>query len=59
MHIFSIHLGTPETMSVLRSKLGVKIGSTTGYTTEIMAKLRVFRFIIIFLMDHGLFSKYQ
>ena len=28
--------------------MGVKIGSTTGYTTEIMAKLRVFRFIIIF-----------
>ena len=45
--MFSIYLGTPETMSVLRSKLGVKIGSTTGYTTEIMAKLRVFRFIII------------
>jgi len=36
----SLITGTPETMSVLRSKLGVKIGSTTGYTTEIMAKLR-------------------
>lgn len=36
----SLITGTPETMSVLRSELGVKIGSTTGYTTEIMAKLR-------------------
>ena len=30
-------------MAVLRNELGVKIGSTTGYTTEIMAKLRVFK----------------
>ena len=28
-------------MSILRNKLGVKIGSTTGYTKEIMAKLKV------------------
>ena len=34
-------LGTPETMEILRKKLGVKIGSTTGYTKEIMAKLKV------------------
>jgi len=32
--------GAAETMSVLRNKLGVKIGSTTGYTKEIMAKLK-------------------
>jgi len=32
--------GTPETMEILRKKLGVKIGSTTGYTKEIMAKLK-------------------
>jgi phosphonoacetaldehyde hydrolase len=36
----SLITGTPETMAVLRNELGVKIGSTTGYTTEIMAKLR-------------------
>ena len=29
-------------MSILRNKFGVKIGSTTGYTKEIMAKLKVF-----------------
>ena len=40
-NIFLYDLGTPETMAVLRNELGVKIGSTTGYTTEIMAKLRV------------------
>ena len=28
-------------MNILRNKLGVKIGSTTGYTKEIMAKLKV------------------
>ena len=44
--------GAPETMSILRNKLGVKIGSTTGYTKEIMAKLKVFVFQIDnFVMD--------
>ena len=33
-------------MSILRNKVGVKIGSTTGYTKEIMAKLKVFVFQI-------------
>ena len=33
--------GVPETMNKLRKDLGVKIGSSTGYTSEIMAKLKV------------------
>ena len=33
--------GVPETMNKLRSEFGVKIGSSTGYTSEIMAKLKV------------------
>lgn len=33
--------GVPETMSRLRSEFGVKIGSSTGYTSEIMEKLKV------------------
>jgi len=32
--------GVPETMARLRSEYGVKIGSSTGYTSEIMAKLK-------------------
>jgi len=32
--------GVPETMNKLRKDLGVKIGSSTGYTSEIMAKLK-------------------
>jgi len=32
--------GVPETMNKLRSEFGVKIGSSTGYTSEIMAKLK-------------------
>ena len=33
--------GVPETMDILRNKLGIKIGSTTGYTKEVMTKLKV------------------
>ncbi|XP_023320234.1 uncharacterized protein LOC111695235 [Eurytemora carolleeae] len=33
--------GVPETMAKLRSDYGIKIGSSTGYTSEIMAKLKV------------------
>jgi len=32
--------GTVETIEVLRSKYGIKIGSSTGYTKEIMEKLK-------------------
>jgi len=32
--------GVPETMARLRSEYGLKIGSSTGYTSEIMAKLK-------------------
>jgi len=32
--------GVPETMNKLRKDFGVKIGSSTGYTSEIMAKLK-------------------
>lgn len=32
--------GVPETIQRLRSQYGVKIGSSTGYTSEIMAKLK-------------------
>jgi len=32
--------GVPETMNTLRSRFGVKIGSSTGYTSEIMEKLK-------------------
>jgi phosphonoacetaldehyde hydrolase len=32
--------GIPQTMAKLRSDFGLKIGSSTGYTSEIMAKLR-------------------
>merc|ERR1712210_175997 len=32
--------GVPETMNKLRKEFGVKIGSSTGYTSEIMAKLK-------------------
>ena len=34
-------LGVAETMKQLRTKYGIKIGSSTGYTSEIMAKLKV------------------
>jgi len=33
--------GVPETMNRLRSEFGIKIGSSTGYTKEIMLKLKV------------------
>ena len=33
--------GVAQTISRLRSEFGVKIGSSTGYTSEIMAKLKV------------------
>ena len=33
-------LGAVETINLLRSKYSIKIGSSTGYTSEIMAKLR-------------------
>lgn len=32
--------GTVETINLLRQKYGIKIGSSTGYTKEIMAKLK-------------------
>jgi len=32
--------GVPQTMDRLRSEFGIKIGSSTGYTSEIMAKLK-------------------
>merc|ERR1712126_792248 len=32
--------GVPETMNKLRKEYGVKIGSSTGYTSEIMTKLK-------------------
>merc|ERR1712121_254691 len=32
--------GVPETIKKLRKDFGVKIGSSTGYTSEIMAKLK-------------------
>merc|ERR1711973_120431 len=33
--------GVPETMSRLRADYGIKIGSSTGYTSEIMQRLKV------------------
>lgn len=33
--------GVPETMNKLRAEYGVKVGSSTGYTSEIMARLKV------------------
>ena len=33
--------GVPQTMDRLRREFGVKIGSSTGYTSEIMEKLKV------------------
>ena len=33
--------GVPQTMARLRQEFGLKIGSSTGYTSEIMEKLRV------------------
>jgi hypothetical protein len=33
--------GVPETMELLRTKYGIKIGSSTGYTSEIMEMLKV------------------
>ena len=33
--------GVPQTMTRLRQEFGLKIGSSTGYTSEIMEKLRV------------------
>jgi len=33
--------GVPETIKKLRSEYGIKIGSSTGYTSEIMEKLKV------------------
>lgn len=32
--------GTVDTMKILRQKFNIKIGSSTGYTSEIMAKLK-------------------
>merc|ERR1719308_203981 len=32
--------GVPEAIDKLRSEYGLKIGSSTGYTSEIMAKLK-------------------
>ena len=34
------YLGAAATIDLLRSKYGIKIGSSTGYTSEIMAKLK-------------------
>ena len=36
-----MYTGVPETMNRLRSEFGIKIGSSTGYTKEIMLKLKV------------------
>ena len=36
-----IMLTNIQTMAKLRSDFGLKIGSSTGYTSEIMAKLRL------------------
>ena len=33
--------GAAETINHLRTKYGIKIGSSTGYTSEIMEKLKV------------------
>ena len=33
--------GVAQTISRLRGEFGVKIGSSTGYTSEIMAELKV------------------
>ena len=33
--------GVAQTISRLRQEFGVKIGSSTGYTSEIMAELKV------------------
>ena len=35
-----ILLGAKDTINLLRSKFGIKIGSSTGYTSEIMEKLK-------------------
>ena len=32
--------GAKDTINLLRSKFGIKIGSSTGYTSEIMEKLK-------------------
>ena len=43
-HYFNIRflsLGVADTIKKLRTKYGIKIGSSTGYTSEIMAKLKV------------------
>ena len=43
--IFFVRLlftGVADTINLLRSKYGIKIGSSTGYTKEIMAMLKVF-----------------
>ena len=37
--------GVPQTMERLRQEYGLKIGSSTGYTSEIMKKLKVFKVI--------------
>ena len=37
--------GVPQTMERLRREYGLKIGSSTGYTSEIMKKLKVFKVI--------------
>lgn len=37
---FVFFKGTVETINLLRSKYGIKIGSSTGYTSEIMEKLK-------------------
>ena len=34
-------IGAADTINLLRSKYGIKIGSSTGYTKEIMAVLKV------------------
>ena len=50
-----IMLTNIQTMAKLRSDFGLKIGSSTGYTSEIMAKLRLVPYFII--CDSCVFSK--
>jgi hypothetical protein len=46
MYLF-VTKGVPETMELLRTKYGIKIGSSTGYTKEIMAMLKVRETILL------------
>ena len=45
-------LGVADTIKQLRTKYGIKIGSSTGYTSEIMAKLKVGTFIDLITIYH-------